>query len=216
MKQNRKLEDEVHAGGGERRAPQQQRALDRIEAILAATEEAITEGGYDNLRVVDIAERAGITHTSIYQYFPSIEEILKTLIGRYMGDFQMRMDALVAAAETPQALIAALIESLFIAFDIYRSKPAARGLWITSRYLATLRKMDEEDCIRVARLFRARLIELAPRLDADAGYIAALTAASLTIPACQLALSVSPRQQMKVLNNFAEMVRLRFTAIIRP
>lgn len=214
MTQKKKSKNDAPTTNQERRAPQQQRSLDRIETILAATELAIAEGGYDNLRIVEIARRAGITHTSIYQYFHSIEMIVETLISRYMGDFQSKTEALISTADSPDDLIAALVGSIYFAYEVFRSKPAARGLWIATRYLPALRKIDEEENLRIARAFRDRLKVIAPQVDANAAYIAALTTASLTTAACELALSVPPQQRLKVMNQFVEMVKLRFADLI--
>ncbi|MBP6701781.1 MAG: TetR/AcrR family transcriptional regulator, partial [Halioglobus sp.] len=151
-----------------KRAPQQQRALDRIEAIFAATEAVLAEDGYDGLTMVGIAARAGITHTSIYHYFTSVEAILAGLASRMMEDFDRGVEARVAQADTPLALVEAFLDSLTLGFETYRSSPVARGLWAASRYLPALRKIDDEDTARNSRLFSERFLALAPEADPDA------------------------------------------------
>lgn len=50
----------------------------------------MAEGGYDALTMVNIAARAGITHTPIYHDFNSLEAILAELISRLMADIDRR------------------------------------------------------------------------------------------------------------------------------
>lgn len=48
----------------------------RREQILAAAQSEIAEKGYANALVDDIASRAGVSRSTVYQYFPSKEAIL--------------------------------------------------------------------------------------------------------------------------------------------
>lgn len=63
-----------------KRAAQQQRARNRIDSIFRATEDVIVADGYENLRIVRIAQCACITHGSIYQYFDSVDDILEKML----------------------------------------------------------------------------------------------------------------------------------------
>ena len=195
--------------------PQQRRALDRIEAILAATEALLAEDGYDGLTMVGIAARAGITHTSIYHYFKSIEAILTVLVSRIMEDFDWEVDARLVQAETAQELVETLLDSLALGFEIYRSNPVARGLWAATRYLPALRKLDDEDTARNSQLFSERFIALVPEADRDAIRATTLLAASLAVPAFEAALSLENSMQDVALENFLAMIRAQYGALLQ-
>lgn len=199
-----------------KRAPQQRRALERIEAILAATEVEVAERGYDNLTVVNIAARAGITHTSIYQYFKSVESILETLISRQMAAFDRGVEAGLAGAVTAEDLVEAVLKSIELCFKIYRSKPVARGLWVATRYQSALRKIDEANTLRTARLFSDRFVAILPSLDRNAVYVMMMVTGSLTIPAYEAALALPKRLQKIAINDFLAMVRVRLSSIVAP
>jgi AcrR family transcriptional regulator len=49
----------------------------RSEQILNAAQEVISENGYDQSSVDQIAKRAGLSRSTVYEYFASKEEILK-------------------------------------------------------------------------------------------------------------------------------------------
>lgn len=197
------------------RAPQQQRARDRIEAIFAATEALLAEDGYDGLTMVGIAARAGITHTSIYHYFKSLEAILAALVSRMMEDFDREVAVNIASAETPQEVVAAVLDSLALGFKTYRSNPVARGLWAATRYLPSLRKLDDEDTARNAQLFSERFIAVAPEADQDAIRATTLMAASLAVPAYEAALSAEDSLQDIAVDNFLAMIRAHFHTLLR-
>ncbi len=198
-----------------KRAPQQQRALNRIQAILAATEALLAEDGYDGLTMVGIAARADITHTSIYHYFNSVEAILAALVSRIMEDFEREVDARLAQAGTLQELVEALLDSLAVGFELYRSNPVARGLWAATRYLPALRKLDDEDTARNSQLFSERFIALAPEADPDAIRATTLLVASLGVPAFEAALSLQGAMQDVALENFLAMIRARYGVLLQ-
>ncbi|MDB6145607.1 MAG: TetR family transcriptional regulator [Pseudomonas sp.] len=197
-----------------KRAPQQQRAIDRIDAILAATESVVAEGGYDDLTMVKIAARAGITHSSIYHYFTSVEAILAELISRLMAEFDRSTDEILARAQTPEALVEAALQTIELGFQIYRSTPVIRGLWAATRYLPTLRKIDDQDTARNARLFSDRFMALAPDADENAIYVTMRMAATLCVPAYEAALSLPESLQNLAINDFLAMVRSRLCTVV--
>ncbi len=198
-----------------KRAPQQKRALDRIQAILAATEALLADDGYDGLTMVGIAARAGITHTSIYHYFESVEAILAALVSRIMDDYDRGVDARLAQARTAGELVQAVLDSHALGFEIYRNNPVARGLWAATRYLPALRKLDDQDTARNSQLFSERFIALAPEADPEAIRATTLLVASLGVPAFAAALSLEGSMQDVAMENFLAMIRAHFGVLLQ-
>jgi AcrR family transcriptional regulator len=65
-----------------RRQPLQARARRRVDAILEATSELLTEDGVEALSTATIAKRAGVPIGSVYHYFPTKEAVLVELAER--------------------------------------------------------------------------------------------------------------------------------------
>src|SRR5579859_4756507 len=65
-----------------RRRPQQERSKVRVETILDAALELIVEFGAEDLAMREVARRAGVPISSVYQYFPSKTAILRELVKR--------------------------------------------------------------------------------------------------------------------------------------
>lgn len=78
-----------------RRRPAQSRSQFTVAAILQATLALIAEGGEEALTTNRIAERAGVSIGTLYQYFPTREAIVDTVAGRARADVLEQLDALL-------------------------------------------------------------------------------------------------------------------------
>lgn len=87
----------------ERRLPRQDRARQKIELILEAATRLIERAGIPSLTTNAIAETAGISIGTLYQYFADKEAILRALIDREMTGIAARVsDVLKGPAPTEQ------------------------------------------------------------------------------------------------------------------
>lgn len=68
-----------------RKAPKQQRSKELVSRLLDATAATIAERGLDGTTTNHIADQAGVSIGSLYQYFPDKESLVETLLAR-MGD----------------------------------------------------------------------------------------------------------------------------------
>src|SRR3954469_8308561 len=59
---------------------------DKREAILRAATQVFARNGYFNSKVADIARAAGVADGTVYLYFKSKEEILRSVFARSVGD----------------------------------------------------------------------------------------------------------------------------------
>jgi AcrR family transcriptional regulator len=62
-----------------RKLPKQERSQATVEAILTATTHILTKEGYDQFNTNRVAELAGVSIGSLYQYFPNKEALLFAL-----------------------------------------------------------------------------------------------------------------------------------------
>lgn len=97
-----------------RRKPRQERALDKVELIFQATTALIEQSGIETLTTNAIAEKAGVSIGTLYQYFGNKNTILDALIGREMARLSERvMEAFKGAVpERPGARIPILMEAI--------------------------------------------------------------------------------------------------------
>lgn len=66
-----------------RKEPSQKRSTNKVEDILDAAEELLLERSIEDITLTLIAERAKVTRTSMYHFFPSKIDVLDALSERY-------------------------------------------------------------------------------------------------------------------------------------
>lgn len=89
-----------HPSLGLRKEPSQQRSKTTVAAVLDAAALLLAQGGLAALNTNAIAQRAGVSIGSLYQYFPSKEAILAALIRRIKQEMLEDMQAALTVAQT--------------------------------------------------------------------------------------------------------------------
>lgn len=106
-----------------RKRPRQNRSRATVDAILEATAQVLVEDGYDKTSTNRVAERAGVSIGSLYQYFPGKEALVGELVDRYSGRvLELTLGRLAAHADDPPAVTAPLLVDAMIALK--RENPA--------------------------------------------------------------------------------------------
>ena len=82
-------------------------AGDKREAILRAATKVFAQNGYFNSKVADIAREAGVADGTVYLYFKSKEEILRSI-------FERNTSEAVAAGREELSKIERRISSLLL------------------------------------------------------------------------------------------------------
>ena len=102
--------------------------------MLDAAERLLIDEGVEALRTGRIADEAGVSVGSLYQYFPDVGAIVDALARRYLGEFEALMDELAerALSEDWGDLVGGLIDGFAAR---YRSEPGYRALW-SGRHLS--------------------------------------------------------------------------------
>ena len=109
-----------------RKKPQQQRAKLIVDHILQAAQICIVEQGLMQITTPKIAEKAGVSVGSLYQYFENKEEIIQELLRRKSENLGLALKQMVITQE--QLSIQEIIPlSIQFGFDVIR---AESGLFI--------------------------------------------------------------------------------------
>jgi AcrR family transcriptional regulator len=84
-----------------RKLPTQDRSKETVEAILQATALVLKREGYDRASTRRVAEVAGVSVGSLYQYFPNKESLVVALYNRHLRElismFEVRFEESVRA-----------------------------------------------------------------------------------------------------------------------
>ncbi len=154
-----------------RKAPKQARSRELVETILTAAARVFVRRGYAHATTNRIAEAAGVSVGSLYQYFPSKDAIAVELLRRYRA----RLLELVAGhlatieatslAEAVRALLVALLRAegidpalhRVLIEQVLRTDARAELLGFEER----LEHLLAEVLARTATVVRARDVEIA-------------------------------------------------------
>ena len=69
-----------------RKEPKQARSRETVDVILEAAAQVFERHGYAETTTDQVAERAGVSVGSVYQYFPSKDALLAALVKRFAAD----------------------------------------------------------------------------------------------------------------------------------
>jgi AcrR family transcriptional regulator len=99
-----------------RKTARQARARDTVLGILQASAEIVVRHGFERFTTNRIAERAGVSVGSLYQYFPSKEAVFQALVehtmNRAVDGFIAEIDAIDPEATTLESAIARLVDKV--------------------------------------------------------------------------------------------------------
>ncbi|WP_299609577.1 TetR/AcrR family transcriptional regulator [uncultured Tateyamaria sp.] len=128
------------------RAPQQDRSQKRVEQILDAARNVIVSKGQAQMTMSEIARTAGISMSSIYQYFPDKTAIIAALCKHYLDQNRATMEAaLTPPPANTAALLDRCLQMMQSYFDMHRREPMLRHLWSSFTTDPALRAIDAQD-----------------------------------------------------------------------
>jgi AcrR family transcriptional regulator len=109
------------------KAPKRARGMQRVAELLDAGAVLFAEQGYDATTMTQIAQRAGASIGSLYQFFPSKEVLAEALFGRYVERVASLLEDLVKRAPgLSPARLADLLVDLIL--DLRSDRDAAVAL----------------------------------------------------------------------------------------
>jgi AcrR family transcriptional regulator len=136
---------EDSSGQALRRAPSQKRSQERVERMLQAASGLIAEAGSDAMRMGEVAERAGVSIGSLYQYFPDKGAIIRTLAERYNAEGRACISDGLAGVNDMKGLIEAFGGLIDVYYGIFLAEPVMRDIWSGTQADKALRDIDLRD-----------------------------------------------------------------------
>ncbi|WP_431314029.1 TetR/AcrR family transcriptional regulator [Streptomyces murinus] len=102
-----------------RKEPRQERSRQMVERIVTAGRSVLARDGYARFVTTRVAEEAGISPGSLYQYFRDKDELLTVLMERYWAETGDRVTASLADRlnDPPDRLIRNAVEALLFALE---------------------------------------------------------------------------------------------------
>lgn len=183
----------ANSGLSPRKQPKQQRSIATVGILLDAAAQVLAQHGFEGFTTNAIAERAGLSIGSCYQYFPSKEAVLAALIARESAQlveglqqaagapgWQAGIEAAIAAAvahQMRQPRLALLLDIAEYVLPLDATQPGAGALACT--VVAGLLARDDAPRVTDVAQASADVVALAHGMIDSAGKRGETDAASL-------------------------------------
>ena len=144
----------------EAKEPKRERGKLRVAALLNAGGELFAEKGYDATTMTEIAQRAGASIGSLYQFFPSKEALAEALFLRYAARVVDKFDDILQSA--PQLNAAQLADLIVdMKLDMHSHRDTAIALSESIAAIVERRKpMRDVTRARIAAILQAMKTDL--------------------------------------------------------
>ena len=119
-----------------RKSPKQARSRQMVERLIASAHAVLVRDGYDAFSTNRVAEHAGVSPGSLYQYFPNKAALVDTVIDRWSDEISDRVAASLTdrldvvgpdmIRTTTDALLTALESDAPLLRIVWEELPAAR------------------------------------------------------------------------------------------
>ena len=112
-----------HPAHRPRKEPRQERSRATVDAILTAAAEVFERSGYDRTTTDAIAERAGFSVGTVYQYFPTKDALLRKLVEHHIVAIVRALTPLILESDASTELTTFLSSLTHRYFAVRRKAP---------------------------------------------------------------------------------------------
>lgn len=146
-----------------RKKPQQERSIQRLEAILAATRRLVVEKGMDGLKMTEIAEAAGISIGSLYQFFPEKAAVIRALHDVYTTRVEEGTQRLFSRVSSLAEAMTTLDRAVDGFYEAFQRDPIYLPIWLTSLSDRDLQALNLSHQQRLTNILCEKFRPLLPR-----------------------------------------------------
>ena len=181
-----------------RKSPVQTRSAVTVDAVLEATIQVLLREGKERLTTTRVAERAGVSVGTLYQYFPNKRVLLQAALQRHMEEVVEAVERVCReqAGGTLAAMATAIIDA-FLAAKMRNAK-ASVALYSVSSDLDGAR-IARQTGMRVNKAIVALLSSAQPPLDRPPELVAAMLQSAMAGMSRRILESPAPEEHFGVL-----------------
>lgn len=148
-----------------RKQPRQQRSIQRLEAILDAAIALVSETGVSDLKMSDIAARAGIPIGSLYQFFPDKSAVLTALHHRHTSRVEALAREFCSGVISREEAAEQAANSVAVFYDQFRNSQTYLHVWLAAGANPDLVHLNGQHLANLSDSFFNALKHLVPEED---------------------------------------------------
>ncbi|EKF41177.1 TetR/AcrR family transcriptional regulator [Nitratireductor indicus] len=188
-----------------RRNPSQKRSRERVERILAVATEIIAASGSEQMKMSEVAQKAGISIGSLYQYFPDKAAIIRTLAEHYNAQGRECICEALDAVSTPEELAQAFTGLVETYYAMFLAEPVMRDIWSGTQADKALNALDFEDVCANGATLAAAISRVTSGRDAQEIADSSLLIMHLGEATMRLAIQTDEEGGRRLVNRFTAM-----------
>jgi AcrR family transcriptional regulator len=186
--------------------PSQRRSRERVEKILNCAATLIAAKGSDAMRMSEVAEMAGISIGSLYQYFPDKSAIIQTLARRYNAEGRKCIEAELFSVRDIEGFREAFGRLIDIYYGIFLEEPVIRDIWSATQADKALAELEIAESRVNAELIATALARVCPDADLEQLTASAFLVMYLGEATMRLAISVGRAEGDLLVRRYKRMV----------
>jgi AcrR family transcriptional regulator len=156
-----------------RKQPVQKRSRQTVAAILQASAQVLVSNGYDRTTTNLVAEKAGVSIGSLYEYFPNKEALVAALASAHVEELVERVDTVLLGHDDgiPSSVVAALLRA---GLDAHRINPPLHKVLMEQVPRVGVLGASLDISTLLQRKIEVELLRRAPHLPASRARMTAL------------------------------------------
>ncbi|WP_235911925.1 TetR/AcrR family transcriptional regulator [Mesorhizobium xinjiangense] len=186
--------------------PTQKRSRERVERMLSAATALIEKAGSDAMKMSEVAERAGVSIGSLYQYFPDKTAIIATLAERYNAMSCHCIGQGLAGVQSMAALRDAFSDLIDTYYAMFLAEPVMRDIWSGTQADKALCAMELEQGRVLGKMLADVVIRLKPAAEADDVATKAFLVMHLGEATMRLAIATERKEGQAIVDAYKQMV----------
>ena len=183
-----------------RKSPVQARSAVTVNAILDATIQVLLRVGKERLTTTRVAQRAGVSVGTLYQYFPNKSALLKAVLKRHL-DHVMDAVELACAQQRGRSLeeMATVLVATFLEAKMKNFKTSSALYAVSSDVDGA--KIAQQASVKANRAIAAMLMTATEQLTTDPELVASMLQTVMAGISRRLLESASPEKEYDTLRH---------------
>lgn len=187
--------------------PTQARSRQKVARLLdAALDLAIEQGSLD-IKVTEVAKRAGVAIGTLYQFFPTRTALIARLFAREMTPIDERVGTALVSANSFDDLREQIENELKTTLDLVRRRPGLSVVWSSVSLDPAIEAADFANTRQNARALADHMVSFLPEpTDPERIHATALLICHLWGSVIRLCILSGPEEEDALLGEYASML----------
>lgn len=197
--------------------PTQARSREKVARLLDAAVELAVERGSLDIKVTDIAKRAGVAIGTLYQFFPNRSALIGKLFAREMEPIDARLARSLTAYSSLQEMQSGIETEMKATLELVRARPGLLVIWSSPAIDPEIEAADFANTRKNADILATQLnVFLSDEAKRPDVHATALIICHLWGSVIRLCVLAEPHEEAAIMRQYASMLAAHAGALFSP